>query len=395
MIALITVIALFLALMLLFLSKQTFKGNFYLAAFFFSLGLWGFMMQLVAFSDSDFWAPLLFGHINPFMFLIGPFLFLYVRSVVTTNAAFTYSDLIHFIIPVLILINTLPYYSVDFETKKELIFKIRENKFYPDLGNYSLWFPFNNTQILRPVILYLYTLGSILYLRKKRTMFNTSKQTLGIPSDKLFKWLRLQLYVISFYSLINIVLSLFLFGVLPRIELVDFQSIGAFAKLTILISLIGFFFVPSIIYGIPHKEVYKVEPETKSPEKLLLYDEEYLTKIEKEVDRIVNEGLMLREDFAIGILAKEINVAEHHLTYYFNHVVEMKFTDWKNQLRVDFAKKKIAEGYLKNGTAEQLAKASGYSHQSTFYAVFKKMTNVTPGEYERILLSDKKNSANV
>ncbi len=395
MISLVTVLALVLAFIFLVFSKKTYKGNYYLAGFFLTIGFWGFMMQLVAFSDSTFWAPVLFIHSNPLLYLSGPLIYLYVRSIVEKDVVFRTRDWLHFVLPLLIFINLFPYYFLDFQIKKEMILKLRELLSYPDMKEMSLLVPYKYTEILRPIVLFMYSIGSIWYLHRQRKVLYTNKQTLGIPSMHLFKWLKLQMYIISIYSLLYTFLSFSLSNVLPSLAIYDLQPLGAFVKFAILLSMIAFFFVPSILYGLPHEEVYKNFEEVKPSEKLLLYDDKYMTKIGMEVDRVVAQGIFLREDFAIGILAKEIKIAEHHLTYYFNHVVEMKFTDWKNFHRVEYAKKKIASGYLNNASAEQLAKEAGYSHQSTFYAVFKKNTDQTPGEYDRKFHQDKKNSANV
>lgn len=385
MIALLIFFALVLAILFLFFSAKTFKGNYFLAGFFLTLFLWGAMIQLVGFSKSEFWAPLLFIHINPLLYLSGPLILFYLKSIQFSQIKFEKYDWLHFVLPVFMFINITPYFFVDFQDKIDMIVSIREHFHLPVMTNMTLILPYRVTEIIRPATLIAYAVYSLIYLISNKKEILSSKSILNIPSANFYFWLKLQLFIIAIYSVLYMVVSFSLTQFLANFTLESIQPLGAFVKLTIVISMVLFFFVPTILYGIPHNDIYKSLNKFKTPEKLNIYDAKFISKIESSVNKAVTDGLILNEDFSVTLLAKTIHVADHHLTYYFNRIVEMKFSDWKNYHRIEIAKRKISEGLLEKYSADQLAKECGFSHLSTFYSVFKKLTSMTPGEFEKSL----------
>ena len=66
----------------------------------------------------------------PLSYIIGPLLFIYVRTTISDNKHFKKTDWLHFIAAFLILLATLPYTSLSFDKKFEIayqIVKITEN----------------------------------------------------------------------------------------------------------------------------------------------------------------------------------------------------------------------------------------------------------------------------
>ena len=83
-------------------------------------------------------------------------------------------------------------------------------------------------------------------------------------------------------------------------------------------------------------------------------------------------------------LAIQTGIPAHHLSYYFNNISSEKFTDWRNQLKVDYAKRLIQEGFTKLNTLEALGTQAGFSSKSTFFRAFKKAEGMTPSEYDQL-----------
>lgn len=388
MITFLALLAFLLAFTFFIFSKKTFSGNFYLAGFFTVLGIWGVMIQLMAFSHSEFWAPLFFIHVNPLLYLSGPLIYMYIITIVKQRNFILKKDFVHLILPLLVFVNVLPYYFTDFAFKQQVVATFRTSLHYPDLKNLNLLIPYRYTEIIRPLVLMVYSLASIILINKNKELFKSNHYVLGIPSSKMIIWMKIQLYVVVIYSLMYGVISLALSELL-KIE--SFSSnvmpFGTFVKFLILFSMVAFFFVPSILYGIPHAQKLVKTSENQNPEeKLKLFNEQYIARIEKEVNNQIENEIYLREDLSVNSMSKLLNIPDHHLALYFNNVVEMKFSDWKNHYRVEYAKRKIQEGYLNDYSSENLAKTCGFSHQSTFFAVFKKFTGLTPGDYAKSIL---------
>ena len=65
--------------------------------------------------------PYIYKTAQPINFLIPPFAYLYVRSVLNNEKTFRKIDLIHFLPFVLILINYLPFYLMNYAEKSKLV----------------------------------------------------------------------------------------------------------------------------------------------------------------------------------------------------------------------------------------------------------------------------------
>ena len=65
--------------------------------------------------------PYIYKTAQPINFLIPPFAYLYVRSILNNEKTFRKLDLLHFVPFVLILINYLPFYLMNYADKSKLV----------------------------------------------------------------------------------------------------------------------------------------------------------------------------------------------------------------------------------------------------------------------------------
>lgn len=80
----------------------------------------------------------------------------------------------------------------------------------------------------------------------------------------------------------------------------------------------------------------------------------------------------LQQSYTIKDLKGELQISGKSTTYYFNEVVKVSFTEWKNKKRTEHAIKLIDEGYLRKYTREQLAKECGFLSRSNFNQAISK-----------------------
>jgi AraC-like DNA-binding protein len=118
-----------------------------------------------------------------------------------------------------------------------------------------------------------------------------------------------------------------------------------------------------------------------------MFSPEYLAIIKEKLYKWEMEDHYIKLGCDFGSLSKEIKIPSHHLTFYFNSFVNIKFIDWRNNLRVNYACKIIESGGTETITIEALAFQCGFSAQSTFIRAFKTFKGLTPSEYIKQLES--------
>ncbi len=82
------------------------------------------------------------------------------------------------------------------------------------------------------------------------------------------------------------------------------------------------------------------------------------------------------------ILAKEININKNKLSSIVNDVTKKTFTNYINELRVDFAKHLLKDTKYQKYTITAIGLESGFNSKSTFYHIFKKQTGKTPLQFK-------------
>jgi AraC-like DNA-binding protein len=122
-------------------------------------------------------------------------------------------------------------------------------------------------------------------------------------------------------------------------------------------------------------------------------DLELEKKVKEKVDEIVfaikkNEQELL-ENFVLLPSLKEfafqLNYPQSHIKYVFKYYAYCSFSEYQNILKIKYALKLIKAGYLDSHTIDSLSLGCFFTHRSTFYKTFKKLTGYTPTEYQSAL----------
>jgi len=114
-----------------------------------------------------------------------------------------------------------------------------------------------------------------------------------------------------------------------------------------------------------------------------LFSNEYIEKINLVLQKIVQQGFYLKNDFLLNSISDAEGLPLHHLTYYFNNILKTSFSDWRNDLRIQHAKKLMEQNGESAITLAGIAISCGYNSPSTFIRAFKHYTGKTPSEYKR------------
>ena len=114
---------------------------------------------------------------------------------------------------------------------------------------------------------------------------------------------------------------------------------------------------------------------------LQLFSDEYIANIEQLLQQSIDKQTYLQPDFSLIKISNEIGIPAHHLTYYFKNFVNSSFSDWRNQLRVEYAIRMLYKGSSNQLTLEAIGLKAGFASASTFIRSFKKVTGKTASDY--------------
>ncbi len=264
--------------------------------------------------------------------LIGPFLYLFLRSNSDTKKS---NGLIH----------TLPY----------IIGITIIGTLYPYVDHVGVWTTWIVTAIYWQW--FIYTAVSFKYIQpifKKLTIKESLKKIdiwhLSIYLGVSIIWLAY--YVAAYTSYIVGALS--------------------FTFILYLIVLLLIFRSRTESTFFEEKEKYKNKEMDKDTENL----------IGQRLSIIVKNELYLKANFTLDEAAKEMNVSKHLLSQYLNVTLGKSFSNFINEYRIEKARELLATE--SNLTIEGIGYDSGFSSKSTFFTTFKKITGKTPTEYQKM-----------
>lgn len=104
----------------------------------------------------------------------------------------------------------------------------------------------------------------------------------------------------------------------------------------------------------------------------------------QELIRLMEEKkLFLDFDISMTSLAEKMELSNGYLSQIINQKKGLNFYDYINQYRVEEVKKRLEDPKYSHLSLYGLAMDCGFKSKSTFNAVFKKMTGLTPSEYKK------------
>ena len=134
---------------------------------------------------------------------------------------------------------------------------------------------------------------------------------------------------------------------------------------------------PEILINIENESQVKMyEVSTLSPE----MSERYLNKL---LHAMESEQLFTDGELTLQRLAEKLSIPAQHLSQVINERRSQSFSDLINTYRVEAAKKKLVDPKMQHYTVLAIAEDVGFNSKSSFNAVFKKHTNMTPSEFRK------------
>ena len=404
----IALITLFLAVILLFHNHRTHPGSVWISASLVIISLLNITHYLSFTGDSVFWLAVTFNHLTPFYYLLGPFLFFYVRATLSDRVGLSRRDVWHFVPFLLHVVGMLPYlfkpWSYKLWVAGEMIHDVHNMVLIPDLS----LFPVEANVTLRPLSWLGYTVFSLYvlwrfsrnYPAQRRIRFEAARPILGFMAAFLVVCLMTEL------SYTALTIEYFVKFDLKTPEFVTTPwTIRTSAGIAIIPFILLLF--PQILYGIPKwPESMEAEPQKAptphAPEKTAHSDEarhvepapvfiapqeDATAKFRDLAERIPafidSHKLYLDPDFNLDDLADRMKVPKHHVYYCFKDILNTRFTRMRSEYRVRHAKGLIDKGETERMTLEAIGMESGFSSRSAFLVAFREITGMSPLEYLR------------
>lgn len=396
MLLFLSILGIFLSLILLFFNAGKFKSSVYLSLFFLFASLYGFYQYVLLYSKSAALITLLLVNLSiavtP-LYLIGPMLFFYVRSILTDSPKLRKKDFWHFLPAVLYFISAIPNAFVPWDEKVEAAHSLLNDHGFL-LVYKATWldyvFPAIANYLIRLFLILGYALWSfglfIHYMMKKKS------EAVILKQQFMKKWLFIllgSLLVLLFCQFLLVVKSF-------EMHFSDlFFTVNIFRIISV-ISLTGLlispFFFPNILYGMPRMPEFPqplsqdkgkpLKPVNVPVRQANSFESDYITSIEQRAEfYMMQHKLYLNPDCNLALFSKHINVPAHHLAYYFREVKKKPFNDFRNEWRINHAKKLIEEGKAGEMTLEAIGMLSGFSSRNAFITDFKKLAGESPGSY--------------
>ena len=407
----VNALGVFLALFLFFFRRGYKTANRFLAVFIMMISFVHFFRFVVLYTNWVFLAAVLLSVSHSFLFLIGPAAFFYVRSILRDNSRLSLPDYLHFLMFALAFAGSIPFLFGSFDDKlkaaRELIhvgLNIR------NIGvSYNVFYSNSTIVTLRILHFLFYVVAIWKQMWSNKIRFYDSKSAFG-QLNVMKNWLLIFCLTFSFFTFSSVVLVSLGFSTTNKEAFIQNGGVFIFfSSLCYVILNVSLFFFPKILYGFPlinqsnlkllqglqarfserkHglEEVLGESQENPVLSNLApLFEDEYVDEIKNALTVFVSDEKYLLPTCTISYVAEELDIPPHHLSYYFNNIELISFSDWRNKLRIQHASKLVQEGVLNSITLQALGEQCGFSTNNTFIRAFKNHTGHSPSAFAKTL----------
>ena len=307
--------------------------------------------------------PFAFGISFGFMFLFGPLLYLYARSVMARDFVFTPALLWHLLPFFLYKLLTLPLFLIATPMKVAFI-----DAFV--LGTLPLRPIELGTFIVQVCHMAAYLIVTIRLLRTDPLQ----KSTLLVPVELRRGWLKILLGCFVFF-LVSIVL------LLAHVTYYGVYSTTANYLFATVLSVI--IFIISYAFAL-RREV--VAPDHAGKYSSAIIPDETRAGYSSKIKALMEtEQTFLDPELTLAGLAQRLEIAPHTLSRIINEEHSKNFFDFINGYRVEEVKKRLTDPQHEALSILGIAMDAGFNTKSSFNAALKKYTGMTPTEYKNSL----------
>ncbi len=369
----ILIIATFQAVLLAFLllTKKGKSKSDYILSGYFAVSAFSILFAYLEIvnRNSGYPLPWVINISIPLIMLIGPALWLYVKSLTAQyfklNASY------------LLLLAPFVFVAILFAFK----FYIQPSAVKVSIDQTESF----RSDFVFPLVMGLIALSNIGYAFWGIALINRYQKLLKTYFSKTdsidLKWLKfVQISALFCYAAIS---GLYIISSVMGVLSYNSIQVFGYALASGLILVLGFFGLKqgNIFVSIPEKFDMQKALDLPEPVDALKSDEEIFVHQLLSYSR--NEKPYLNPDLTLAGLSDELKVSPEYLSGILNGRLGINFFDFVNRYRVEEFKAQCKDPKNKNITLIGLAYNSGFNSKATFNRVFKKSVGCTPSEYFR------------
>lgn len=305
-------------------------------------------------------------------FLIGPFLYLYIKKSIDPSSS--KKEWVHFIFPALYLL----YLSFDLIQSNDFKYNCYVISTHPGWQLLKVNLTVSNDplrinqylDLLLAIQILFYISVSFVKLANKAA---GSGKTIFSTKDTNLKSLRNAVFHVSMIILIFIIVKLTLHGNAGN------YFIGIYATIFNIITT----------FRVMYDSTYFDQSAFFMDISIGKYSKSSLTEVNKMriLDNITLEfasnHYFSNNLASLSDLAKKIGESPHHVSQVINEKLNQSFFELLASYRIEEAKRMLADKKKSNLTVEEVSELVGYNSKAAFNNAFKRLTNKTPSEYRK------------
>ncbi len=302
--------------------------------------------------------------------LLGPIVFLYIKSLFEDNKTLIKKNWGHFVLTFLLIAFVSIPFLISVLTNEYLFGYLRYLNENSLLGS-----------ILMSFVLITYIVMSLKLFSKYR---NAMLDNFSTIDDNDFSWVKKMLVGTLIVVIVDTLITIYEFFTVEFPW--DSEHITAFLVI-ILIGYLGYYGINQskvllpdfLIQSLPDKS----KDEGKSIQASRLGDaesKELRTALETV---LLEEKAYLDEELTLGKLAQMVGTTDKKLSGLLNQQMNTTFYDLINRYRVDSVKEKLNSGEFENMTLLGIAFESGFKSKTSFNRIFKRETGLSPSQYKK------------
>lgn len=377
----LSVFTILISIVLLSYNWKSNKNAIYLSLVFILASLFGIAHYFLVSGESRFWLAVFYNNFAPFIFLVGPFLYFYVRNILKDRQSLSKRDWIHFIPATIALIGTIPYIFQPFEKKLQIADQIIQNLNVIREIDVNLFYNVDESFTLRILFAFLYLINCIYLVWKLNPSGINENQALKKQFLVIYRWLTILLTSLLFIFISFTMLAFNSAYSLPSETIDDGYILYLIAGVAYSVMSFSLILFPEILYGIPRKNSETTAKKKKAKIKINPEEDPFFEMHNTILKHLQEDKPYLKTDFTLSDIALKLKVPQNHVSYCITYLMETKFSKLKSELRIQHAMELLKKGSNSVLTIEAIGKQSGFKTRSNFYRAFKEKTGFTPSEY--------------
>ncbi|WP_299678233.1 AraC family transcriptional regulator [uncultured Dokdonia sp.] len=331
-----------------------FYANRFLAAilFFFSYRLLVETSKIFGYGRYDFWYQVLL----EYNWIYGTLLFFFVKSYVNPDFRLKRKDYIHFL-PVLIEI----IWSFFIKSQNFYWDGTRESLSWLGYYGYMAWMRYPTMYVISSALLIYYTSTSQKILSHLPELTNYERIT------RKLQWIKRVVIIIKIFAIayiIGILVDYFFFNFASNL----FYGHPVFIGMAIITYWLG-------IEGFSRRKDAAVKPI----QQLSTKEQKQLEEIAISIQQLMKEESLYKDpELTLGTLSRKLHQKPYLVTKSLNNILQKKFTDYINELRIEEVKRMLEDPKSEKYTLLSIAYDAGFNSKASFNRAVKKITGKPP-----------------